>query len=225
MPDKWTELLSGYIDDELTGEERAQLEAHLVECQECATILGELRRVVGRAAGLEDRPPVTDLWPDVARRIGARVFLAAPAPKRRAPLWRRRVFSLPELAAAATVLMVLSAGVTAIVSTGAQRDLGIISAGPAADEVSLVSNVDDSFQDAVADLQSVLQEGRHLLDSSTVRLIEENLTQIDRAIQEAREVLASDPASSYLNSHLANTMRRKLQLLGRANELILAQSL
>lgn len=163
MPDKWTELLSGYIDDELTGGERAQLKAHLVECQECATILGELRRVVGRAAGLEDRPPVTDLWPEIARRIGARVSLATPAPKRRAPLWRRRVFSLPEFAAAAIVLMVLSAGVTAILSTGAQRDRGMVSAGPAAGEIFLVSNVDDSFQDAVADLEGALQEGRHLL--------------------------------------------------------------
>ena len=59
---------------------------------------------------------------------------------------------------------------------------------------------------------------------ATVRVIEKNLTIIDAAITEARRALASDTASAYLNLHLADTMRRKLQLLRTATSLARAQS-
>ena len=42
MTDKWNDRLSEYIDDELTPDERAQLEAHVASCAECAVTLDEL---------------------------------------------------------------------------------------------------------------------------------------------------------------------------------------
>src|SRR6266516_4772009 len=110
MRDQWTDRLSEYLDDELGAAERTALDAHLASCAECRAILDELRHVVARAAALDDRPPVADLWLDVAARIGL-----APGPdahavvslaERRA---RRRVsFTVPQLAAAAIALVVLS---------------------------------------------------------------------------------------------------------------------
>ena len=69
---------------------------------------------------------------------------------------------------------------------------------------------------AVAQLQEIIYERRAELDSVTVRVIEENLAAIDRAIDEARDALAADPANGYLSQHLAATMRRKVDLLRRA---------
>jgi hypothetical protein len=74
----------------------------------------------------------------------------------------------------------------------------------------------DSYAQAVADLERVLATGRGQLDSTTVRVIEQNLAAIDRAIAQAQAALKADPSNLYLNSHLAETMRRKLDLLRQA---------
>jgi hypothetical protein len=55
-------------------------------------------------------------------------------------------------------------------------------------------------------------------------VLEHSLAVIDSAISEARRALAADPASAYLNHHLARQMRRKLDLLRRATTIVAAQS-
>ena len=46
MSDQWTDRLSGYLDGDLKGSERALLEAHLERCEDCQDTLASLRRVV-----------------------------------------------------------------------------------------------------------------------------------------------------------------------------------
>lgn len=70
----------------------------------------------------------------------------------------------------------------------------------------------------------MLAAGRNTLDSGTVRVLEQNLALIDRAIGDAQRALAADPGNAYLNAHLARTMRQKLDLLRHAATLAAAQS-
>ena len=81
-----------------------------------------------------------------------------------------------------------------------------------------------SYDAAVADLEGVLTAGRGRLDSTTVRVIERNLATIDIAIAQAQRAVAADSANAYLNSHLAETMRRKLELLRQAAALVTSVS-
>ena len=67
-------------------------------------------------------------------------------------------------------------------------------------------------------------EGRGRLDTATVRVIERNLAAIDSAIAQAQRAVAADSANVYLNSHLAETRRRKLELLRQAASLVSAVS-
>jgi hypothetical protein len=78
---------------------------------------------------------------------------------------------------------------------------------------------DAQFDQAVADLEKVLVEQREALDPRTVVVIERNLRVIDEAIRQARSALDADPANTFLNSHLADARRRKLELLRRATAL------
>src|SRR5438445_400088 len=73
---------------------------------------------------------------------------------------------------------------------------------------------------------SALEQGRASgrLDSATVRVLTQSLVTIDSAIVQARRALAADPGSAYLNQHLADTMRRKLELLRRASALAPART-
>jgi hypothetical protein len=77
---------------------------------------------------------------------------------------------------------------------------------------------------AIAELQDALQLNEGKLDTATVRIVRQNLAVIDRAIGQAQRALRHDPGNTYLNLHLANTMRQKIELLRRANALAAGQS-
>ena len=244
MTDQWTDRLSEYLDDELPPEERAAVDAHLRHCVACGAVLADLKRIVVRARALEDRPPARDLWPAIAARIGA-----TPATAERADVVaigavrrRRWSFSLPELAAAGIALMALSGGAAWLLHPVATT--AVVASGPAAEPVVTPGLTPAmapsgsfrvgltpsrraaglSYDAAVADLEGVLTAGRGRLDSTTVRVIERNLATIDSAIVQAQRAVAADSANAYLNSHLAETMRRKLELLRQAAALVTSES-
>jgi hypothetical protein len=85
-----------------------------------------------------------------------------------------------------------------------------------------VAYEDPAYDAAVADLQSVLDQGRDRLDPATVRVLEESLSTIDAAIDDARRALAADPANERLNTYLAGTRQRKLELLREASGIVTA---
>jgi len=55
-------LLSSYIDEELSSDERVQLEVHLDGCTECLADITELRRLAAGYRKLPSPKPPQDLW-------------------------------------------------------------------------------------------------------------------------------------------------------------------
>jgi hypothetical protein len=217
MNDQWTNRLSEYLDGELDNTERVALEAHLATCGECRVTLSELRGVVARAKALEDSPPENDLWPDIRARL---------TPGRRPGVSRdtthaRRRFSLtvPQLLAASIALVLLSSG-GAWLALKPNDVAEYPRSGASVTPVTWTSRTDL----AVAELQEALTRNESRLDTATVRVVRENLAVIDRAIAEARSALEGDPGNTYLNLHLADTMRRKVELLRRVNAIASARS-
>jgi negative regulator of sigma E activity len=229
----WTERLSEYLDDELTSSERAACEAHLSNCAACRGALRELEAVVAFARTDEDRVPATDLWPDILQRIAVERPDHSTA-RRVRPLQarttepRRVAFTWPQLALAASLLVAVSAGV-AYVAAGRALSPGAASETPiqaqvepllpTTGSVERANFADAQFDQAIADLEQVLVDRREQLDPRTVLIIERNLAAIDQAIREAREALDGDPANTFLNSHLADARRKKLELLRQATML------
>lgn len=228
MSDHWTDRLSEYLDGDLAPAEREAAEAHLDRCETCARTLEELREVVARARSLDDPPPERDLWPGIAARLGERsgpdvVDLGA----RRAGRRRRFAFTLPQLVAASVALALISGGAVWMATGGPDGGPGTTAGAPVVPAPAATGVPGDAaarfattrYDVAVRELEGVLEAHREALDPATVRVVERNLEIIDDAIAEARTALARDPASPYLNAHLAETMKRKIEILRRATML------
>ena len=220
MNDQWTDRLSEYVDGELASGERSALEAHLTTCADCRGAVAELRQVVARAKALEDRPPRTDLWFGIRARL---------TPGRRPGVTRSRrfTFNVPQLIAAGIALVLLSGGgVWMALKPSTPASVTRITPRPDVrpDNERTVGYWTGRTDAAIADLQEDLQRNESRLDTATVRVVRENLALIDRAIGQARAALDADPGNAYLNLHLADTMRRKLELLRRINAIATAQS-
>jgi hypothetical protein len=176
--------------------------------------------VVGAARSLADREPAADLWAGLARAIRsdqpADIVPIPSAAARR----RRLSFSVPQLAAAAIALMLLSGGAVWMVS----RNPAAPVSAPVATTMDAPATVrfasaQAGYESAILELETAVNATRDRLSPETVRVLERNLAIIDAAIVEARDALARDSASLYLNRHLDETMMAKIDILRRAADL------
>jgi hypothetical protein len=205
----WTDRLSEYLDGELEPAEVAAAEGHLSRCPECADVLADLRAVLATTALLPDTAPERDLWPGIRERLTARVPGPGASPRVITLASRRRVvLSVPQLIAAGLALMLLSAAGMWITLGGAPSEPPTVAEAAWHRDIVLAA-----YEPAMADLEAEYLSRRELLDPETIRVVERNLALIDAAIQEAREALAADPSSGFLNGHLAETVRRRMTLL------------
>ena len=221
--DIWTDRLSEYVDGELTAGESTALESHLARCAECREIVEDLRAVARAAAALPADDPASDLWPGILDAITPDAPVLPLRPRRP---W---ISSIPRLAAAAVLMAALGGGSvwlamrnpgtappsTASLTTPASAPLRVLPA---------TARAERTYDAAVADLRAVLDSGRGRLDPATIRVLERNLATVDSAVADAQRAVASDPNNMYLNTYLARTMRRKLDLLRQAATLARAET-
>jgi hypothetical protein len=176
-----------------------------------------------------DEMPARDLWGGIATRIDASTRSSTSTTSTTSLTTSRRItFTLPQLAMAATLLIAVASGLTWVVARPPADP--VTSNGPVIQaygvqeeetggQIVQANFADAQFNAAVSDLEQILREERDRLDPRTVLIIERNLKAIDAAINEARMALNDDPANPYLNSHLADARRRKLDLLRHATSL------
>jgi anti-sigma factor RsiW len=114
-------MLDARLDGTLDAADRRAMDAHLTRCDSCRALVGDVDRIVADARSLPLLTPSRDLWSAVEARLGAQDNPFAPegATVQSLSAFRdprlRRVFrtpSLPQLAAAAVLLVAVTAGVT-----------------------------------------------------------------------------------------------------------------
>lgn len=227
MSDRWTDLISEYLDGCMEPVARRDMEAHLRECAACSATLDDLRGIVARAASLPTPAPPAEIWAGVEARVRA---AAAPpqapsharphAARARQASWTswRISLTLPQLAAACVAVIALSGGMAWYVSRtpGDSRDRAAV---PMTTTAAATLETSDATIEDIEELRRILAAGRDRLDPATVRSLEESLIVIDTAIRQGRTALQADPQNPYVRDHLDETMRRKVDLLRRATQL------
>lgn len=211
-----TDRLSEYLDGELDGDEAERLESRLAAEPRLRVLLEELRAVKRTASERPDLEAPAELWHGVRGRIEPAHRHAAPTGS--AAQRRRLMFTLPQLAAAAGIVLLLGIGIGRMADPAAE---------PVGGEPATIVSDDATgprYPQFVADLEGRLGAGRDVLDPETVRVIEQSLATIDSAIVQARTALEADPNNVYLNQHLASARAKKLRLLEDATTLIAART-
>jgi hypothetical protein len=228
---QWTDQLSDFLDGGLDEPAFGTLEEHLGECGACRAVLAELRSVRDAAAALEAPAPERDLWPGIAAVIGGTAatppaqagVIELPTARVVEPSLPGLFLTMPQMAAAAVVLVVTSVALTWAVGPGiGTRSIG--DPGPITEApVSMAADLAEPPADLVEELallEGVLAEARARLDPNTIRILEKNLQVIERAIDDSKRALAVDPGNAFLRDHLEGAYREKASYLREATDLV-----
>ena len=135
-------------------------------------------------------------------------------PARFALRWARRPATLgfPQFAAAAALMITLGAGVwfaTRAISPGSESAPSEL-VRSAASELQLA---EQHYENAIAALERLTVAKDNALDPSVAAEIAHSLKSIDRAIDDSRAALKSDPNSFVAQTSLLEALRMKVALL------------
>jgi anti-sigma factor RsiW len=203
------------IDGTIGAIRRAELEMHVDTCDECRTLLDDLRRIHDAAAALPALKVPDGAWLQIAARLRqeGRVSKAAPLPAmtRSYGVW---------LAAAAAVILIIASAVmmrTRFAGEPAPQTVSVPATAPETPSVESVQNQVDAaqqqFEKAIADLEKVAKANQQQLDPETSATIDKNLGIIDQAIAENRAAVSAEPASVAARETLFQALRSKVSLL------------
>ena len=226
MNERDERLLEAYLDGELSTEEASDLEERLRTDLELRRALEDMRGLADQLGALPREARVPDhVWGAIRAQIAettqdeaSDVIPLASAAGRPRLARRRLTFSVPQLAAAALVLVSLGSAATWSLATRGTSPQGV--AGPpgvtsvaTAPEGSPVGALLAEYEESAAALEQIIEEGSSVLSEETLTVIRESLAAIDQAVEEARQALEQDPASEMLNRILLSNMQKKLDLL------------
>jgi anti-sigma factor RsiW len=204
--------IDAWVENLLEARERAQVDAHLAGCARCRAEADAMRSLLDAMRGLpRDIDPGVDLRPAIHAARAARTHADA----RRS--WARSL-RVP-LAAAAVLLVAVTAGVTALVLSDRAPAVEVARSRPGpVDLVSFDATRADHVRTA-GELAVLLERHREELSPETVALVEENLRIIDRALREAEAALRADSAAPGVRDLILATHERKVEVLRWANDL------
>jgi hypothetical protein len=125
--DQFAERLADYLEGDAPDAVRDAIDAHAAACAGCGQLLADLSTLRHDAAALPLLTPSRDLWAGIAERIDTQVLpLAAPRSVRAS--WLRHSWARPAIAAAA--LVVVTAGITHMLTRASLTPAGSVAGAP-----------------------------------------------------------------------------------------------
>jgi hypothetical protein len=197
--------LSDFVDDGLSCELKAAIDAHLQTCASCRGLADDLRAISRTSRTLEPMSPPDHVWAGIAARLNETA--ARPPIHGVASRW----FGL-----AAAVLLIAGIGYV-VARTHKSPTTGN---APALASVKTVeqelAEAERHYERAIAELEAISNRRTDVLDPATARTLRESLQTIDAAIQESRKALSAEPRSDLARASLFDALHSKLVVLQTA---------
>jgi anti-sigma factor RsiW len=225
--ESFRQSVQALLDRELDADARRAMEAHAETCAACRTLLADLDAIRAGAATLERRQPSKDVWARIALQVAAEPNFQRAAAERRAREEARaqahQHWNWPVLAMAASLLIALVAGSLYVLDRSRAANPPSIANGTNPGNASsgqLVESIESELQQAashyeraIAGLEQIANASDSPLDAETMATLKQNLTVIDKAIDESRTALKAQPTNQLAQESLFEAFRRKVSLL------------
>ncbi|MEL6189205.1 MAG: hypothetical protein AAFU79_31675 [Myxococcota bacterium] len=197
------EMLSAYVEGDLTETEWERVEAKLQASPELQARLSEITEIAALAASLEEEPslPRRDLWPGIQERVFA------------PPWWRRALDALDPgsgragFSMAAAVAGALVVGI--FIGPMAQERFG----GRPQAEPTAVMAARDAYRSAIHNLEARAIADAAKLPPETREILERSLAEVDAAIQRAESALSEAPEDVFAHRMLMDLYDEKIRVL------------
>lgn len=204
------EKLNDYLDGVLSAEEVRAVEAELERDPAFRAEEQALRAMLAEAARLpKGVAPRRDLWPDIESRLSER----APASRSRS-VYARVYRGLVAMAAA---VLIFAAGMwyarNGAPVVYAPGDPNNATQHPPQVELASYKQIAQEYAGVRASLREALDKARPNLAPETVKVVDDSLATIDRAIGEIETALANDPGNPTLIRSLVAVYDQEVGLL------------
>jgi hypothetical protein len=184
----------------------AAFESHLATCARCQGLVADFTTIRRTAAALDAHLPPPRVWARIASSIEQ---------EERKPWWARSLantFAARVPLAAAALLALLLGGAAWL---GWQQGRGGTPQTTAVVQTldAGTAMAEQHYEEAIAGLQEIVDAQDADLDPSTRAVLRQNLAVIDRAINESRDALSDEPASTLAQESLLDALDTKVALL------------
>jgi hypothetical protein len=205
-------------DGTLPPERSPSVEAHLARCEECASDVASIERLMTKAHQTPLPPASLDeLWPAIRERIDERKLVpltrdvedGGVVPRRSSP---RRWITLAVAAAAAALAITLTSLRERASKAKASEPPSV--AQPGAPLFTAGDSV-RAYEAEARMLLNRLELQRALLRPEAAHALDRDLGAIDAAIAELKDAIVRDPNNPALRQLLASSYRQKVELLKR----------
>jgi anti-sigma factor RsiW len=206
--EQYSEWIGDAVDGTLSPEPQAQLDAHCRQCESCRDLLNDLKEIRAAASRLDRYTPSPDMWNAIAAKAQPPVFSRSWAP----------------LAAAAALVMIL--GTAAWFALGSRGPGATIpsTANLARNAATELQLAEQHYQNAITALEQLTVNRDSTLDPAVAAEIAQSLQSIDRAINDSRAALKTQPDSFVAQTSLLEALRMKVALLQETVTLMNARS-
>lgn len=209
------ELLSEFIDNELSKVDRENVRAHLSQCANCESVYQDLSQIVCLSRNLPEMGIGNHLWVEIEREVHR-------PPALWGRVWSYRLnFSvgLPQVLVAAMVIM--GVGLAAIFAyrpyIPTQKLLSSASSGRTVLATTALMNVmkpeEAEVQNSIDRLTRTVQQKKDKWDPSLQSVFQRNLGIVDRSIEESRQLVKNNPDDHIAYEMMMMAYKEKLRLL------------
>lgn len=207
------EKLNDYLDGVLSAEEVRAVEAELERDPAFRAEEQALRAMLAEAARLpKGVAPKRDLWPDIEARLSER----APASRSRS-VYTTVYRGLVAMAAAVLIFVAgmwyARNGMPEVHAPGVAENSANDLQPPTQVELAGYQEIAREYAGVRASLREALDKARPNLAPETVKVVDDSLATIDRAIDEIETALANDPGNPTLIRSLVAVYDQEVGLL------------
>lgn len=213
----YQELLSEYIDGDLTANKQVTVSEHLVSCQECSLIYKDLKQIINVSQQLPLLSPENAIWQKIEKDIKEITASQNPKPKGLwSRFWNYRLelsLSMPQLTGTLATLAILILFASTFSYVPQKAVLGSFSQNTVMAQVPVVNTTEMELESTLERLSHTATERYQDWDPEIQKLFDRNIKIVDKSIEESRSLEQRSPNDPVVHELIITAYQEKIRLL------------